>query len=250
VRDAREAGRRGGSAPHPGDDPGPPARGRRSLHASQTHAKRLRMPVRETSARRERAREHARRDILVAAAEVFARRGYAAATLAELADAAGFAAPSLYRYFSSKEEIFRNLIEVVAAEVRATFEEAVDRALPLAARLEGLLRAQGRLADTWRSAFEILRNPGPDAPSAEDRPLGSGAGMAFYEKHLTDWLRRNASRTELRRPPELVARAIAGIALAFSCAGGGLDGAGRARIVIDLALNGVAVHQARRGANP
>ena len=60
------------------------------------------MTIRTSTARRERVRERARRDILESAARVFARRGYAAATLAELAQASGYAAPSLYRYFGSK----------------------------------------------------------------------------------------------------------------------------------------------------
>src|SRR5574341_676438 len=98
------------------------------------------MPIRQPSGGpRERAKQHARRDILLAAAGVFARRGYAAATLQELAEAAGFAAPSLYRYFRSKEEIFRSLVELVIGEVEATFQARVDRARPLGARLEGLL---------------------------------------------------------------------------------------------------------------
>ena len=48
-------------------------------------------------------------------------------SLAELARAAGYAAPSLYRYFGSKEEIFASLLAMVSAEV----EEAAARALAL-----------------------------------------------------------------------------------------------------------------------
>jgi AcrR family transcriptional regulator len=210
------------------------------------------MPIRETAARRERAREHARRDILLAAAEVFARRGYAAATLSELADAAGFAAPSLYRYFASKEQIFLSLLELVVAELDATFHEPVDRAQPLAARLELLVRAQFRLAESRRAALAVLQSPGPDAPEAGRRVGQPRAGLAYYEDRLLGWLRRNASRSELRRPIEEVARAFAGIAFAFGA--DGADGAGtgarRAELIVDLALNGIAARNGRRGANP
>jgi len=212
------------------------------------------MPIRTSTARRERAREHTRRDILLAAAEVFARRGYAAATLAELAEAAGFAAPSLYRYFESKEEIFRSLVGLFVREMDATFEEPVDRKQPLAARLEALLRAQSRTAEAFRSAFSVLDAAGPELAAAVPALRSPRAGLDYYESRLVAWLRRHAARDEVREPPEVVARAFAGIAFAFrSCPGdpkGPLDGA-RARQVVDLALHGFAAPASRRrGVSP
>jgi AcrR family transcriptional regulator len=203
-------------------------------------------------ARRERAREHARRDILLAAAEVFARRGYAAATLQELAEAAGFAAPSLYRYFESKEELFRSLVELVVREMDQTFEEPVDRDAPLAARLETLLLAQARLAATLRPAIDLLQRAGPELPGMRELGLGSPrAGLAYYEARLLGWLRKHAAASELRHPPEVAARVLAGVAFAFH------DGEGarpaepaHTRLVLDLALHGFAAPaERRRGAS-
>jgi AcrR family transcriptional regulator len=210
------------------------------------------MPIREPPARRERAREHARRDILLAAAEVFARRGYAAATLAELAEAAGFAPPSLYRYFSGKEEMFRSLVDLLVGEMDATFEEPVDRSLPLAARLEQLVRSQIRLTESLRSAFALLQGPAHGASIPSDSRIGApGAGLAYYENRVLGWLRRNAARSELRPALELAARAIASVALAFgrSAHPGGSPG-DRAHLIVDLALNGIAAPAGRRGVNP
>ncbi len=206
------------------------------------------MPVRgSTSRRRARAREHARRDILLAAAGVFARRGFAAATLAELAAAAGFAAPSLYRYFESKEEIFRSLVEMLLREMDATFDEPVDRRLPLAARMEALLRAQFRLAEMHRSAFAVLQNPGLDLPAGMQRLRSPRAGLAFYETRVRGWLRRNASRAELRHTPGVVSRAFAGVAFAFGhCADGVEPARRRIQLAVDLVLNGIAVPAPRR----
>lgn len=206
------------------------------------------MPIRQTATRRERAREHARRDILLAASDVFARRGYAAATLAELADAAGFAAPSLYRYFASKEEIFRSIVDLVVREIDATFQAPVDRASPLAARLEALLRAQARTVDTFRSAFDVL-NGSPAELAAAAPELGSPrAGLDYYERRLAAWLRRNASQDELRHPLEVAARAFAGIAFAFrTCPGDPTPpDPDQPRRIVDLALNGIAAPAPRR----
>jgi AcrR family transcriptional regulator len=209
------------------------------------------MVIRSTSDRRERAREHTRRDILLAAAEVFARRGYAASTLAELAEAAGFAAPSLYRYFVSKEEIFRSLVELLMEEMQATFDEPVDPSLPFAVRLETLLRVQAKLSETRRAAFRLVAEAGADAPMPpEARPRGPRAGLAFFEARLLEWLRRNTTPSELRVPLELAARTIAGIGFAFhNCDEADLSPLETARTVVDLALNGIAAPRTgRRGA--
>lgn len=209
------------------------------------------MPIRDTEARRERAREHVRRDILLAAADVFARRGYAAATLTELADAAGFAAPSLYRYFRSKEEIFRSLVGLVIQGLDATFEEPVDRALPLAARLEALLRAQGRVVETYRSALAVLDGAGPDLAALVPHLRSPRAGLDYYEARLLSWLKRHAARDEVRVPLDVAARALAGVAFAFrSCPGDAPPEPDRPRRVVDLALHGFAAPaERRRGAH-
>jgi AcrR family transcriptional regulator len=211
------------------------------------------MPIRQHgAARRERAREHARREILLAAADVFARRGYAAATLLELAEAAGYAAPSLYRYFASKEEIFRSIVDLVVGELDATFEAPVDPAQPLAERLEALLASQARVVESLRSAFEVI-NGSPADFAAIYPELGRGrAGFDYYEGRLAAWLRRNADRAELREPIEVVARAFTGIAFAFrTCPGDPPPPPDMRHRIVSLALHGFAAPAPRRrGATP
>ncbi len=215
------------------------------------------MAVRNSSARRERARARARRDILLAAAGVFARRGYAAATLGDLAEAAGYAPPSLYRYFEGKEAIFTSLVGLLVEELDATFAEPVDRALPLRARLEALLRAQARLAAAHQPLLAVLSRGTGDAPrDAGGLRLGDpGASVAFYEERFLAWLRRHAGRRELRHPPEVVARVFAGIAYAFHVrAAADADPHRDIPLIVDLALHGFAGDAAasagRTGATP
>jgi AcrR family transcriptional regulator len=203
--------------------------------------------------RKERAREHARRDILLATAEVFARRGYEAATLAELAEAAGFAAPSLYRYFESKEEIFRCLVDLLLAEFGATFEAPAHAELPLASRLLTLFSEQSKLAHHHRNMIALLRLPdaGEALAAARRRLGGPHAGIAFYEERMRDWLRRNVRKGDLRVPPALAASALAGIAFAFLACPEGEPGSepDRLRGLVDLLLHGIAAPpDGRRGA--
>jgi AcrR family transcriptional regulator len=59
-------------------------------------------------------REHGRdQEVLDAAAEVFARKGYAAATVQDVADALGILKGSLYYYIKTKEDLLFRLLEEV-----------------------------------------------------------------------------------------------------------------------------------------
>jgi AcrR family transcriptional regulator len=218
------------------------------------------MSVRSTTAmssparsRQEKAREQARRDILLAAASVFARRGYAAATLAELAKAAGFAAPSLYRYFESKEEIFLSLVELMKADLRATFDAPVDAARPLAARLETLVAFQIELSRSRRDvmAFLLSSPEVPGSPVAVDMR----AGLSIYEKSMTAWLERHVAPAELGCPVPIAARVLAAIGHAFHHChvinpDEGFEPAEEARQVVDLALHGIAATPPTSAAGP
>lgn len=57
--------------------------------------------------RRLRQQDLSRTSLLDAAEEIFGRKGFALATLKEIADLAGFAVGSVYLFFPSKEELFR-----------------------------------------------------------------------------------------------------------------------------------------------
>lgn len=193
-------------------------------------------------ARQEKAREQARRDILLAAAGVFAQRGYAASTLAEIAQAAGFAAPSLYRYFGSKEEIFRSLVELMKADLQATFEAPVDAAQPVAARLRALIVTQLEFTRSRRALMAFLLSS-PDLPGQS--VVEARAGLTLYERSMAAWLERHVAEGELRTSRAVAARVLAAIGHAFHHAQvseptTGTDPAAEAAQVVDLALHGIA----------
>src|SRR5688572_3507762 len=59
--------------------------------------------------RRERERQELRLKILNAARELFAKRGYEAVTMREIARAIEYSATALYSHFADKETLFREL---------------------------------------------------------------------------------------------------------------------------------------------
>jgi TetR/AcrR family transcriptional regulator, repressor of fatR-cypB operon len=76
--------------------------------------------------RRQRERTARRQEILRAAGHVFAERGYAEATLDEIAARAELAKGTIYNYFESKEEIFGHVVTGVLDDLSAIAEMAVD----------------------------------------------------------------------------------------------------------------------------
>ena len=90
--------------------------------------------------------------LLAAAREVIEEGGYAAASVAAIADRAGVAAGTLYRHFASKEElfveVFRSVGEREEQAMRAAAAEMQDA--PAAERLQVVLTTFARRA---------LRNP-------------------------------------------------------------------------------------------
>jgi AcrR family transcriptional regulator len=73
-----------------------------------------------------KAHEDKRRLLLDAAVRVFARKGYHAARVGDIAEEAGVAYGLLYHYFSSKEEVLRNVFRETWRALIATIE-SVER---------------------------------------------------------------------------------------------------------------------------
>ena len=73
-----------------------------------------------------KAQEEKRRLLLDAAVRVFARKGYHAARVGDIAEEAGVAYGLLYHYFSSKEEVLRTVFRETWRALIATIE-SVER---------------------------------------------------------------------------------------------------------------------------
>ena len=79
-----------------------------------------------TMTRREREKERHRREILAVALEVFSRKGFEGATMAEIAGQAEFAVGTLYKFFKDKEALYRALLMDTAHEFERELFAALD----------------------------------------------------------------------------------------------------------------------------
>jgi AcrR family transcriptional regulator len=78
-----------------------------------------------TDTRRTRERRERLERIRAAAIQEFARRGYAATTMAQVARRAELGKATLYYYFATKQELFGHIVEQAAIELAQGVEAAV-----------------------------------------------------------------------------------------------------------------------------
>jgi AcrR family transcriptional regulator len=160
----------------------------------------------------ERQREQKER-LLLAAADVFGREGYANASVAKIIERAGVGRQTFYDHFGNVEEVLFELHDYAAARARKAVERAVAEVAAPADRLRaGLSAWLGCLAQDApfaRVAFRQLRAAGRE-------------GEARIERAVERWvevLRRGAAeahRQEIIRsvPDELTLYALASAILA------------------------------------
>lgn len=136
-----------------------------------------------------------REEIVLAAAETFAKKGYRATTMAEIAAAAGYTAPSLYTYFKSKEEIFRAIVKGLKAELLETYDERLPMSLSFAQRLELLLLRQYDVSERRRSAIQLILSTTSEVAPEELSPASDGH-QAFCNA-FERWIGEHATKKDL-----------------------------------------------------
>jgi AcrR family transcriptional regulator len=84
-----------------------------------------RQPASSSQAPKGKRHEARRQEIVEAAERVFGRAGYSSATTADIAAEVGITQPALYRYFSSKRDLFLEALAFRQAEIQAGVEAAL-----------------------------------------------------------------------------------------------------------------------------
>jgi AcrR family transcriptional regulator len=82
-----------------------------------------------------------RDDILHAAAQIFRKKGYNAASMQDIADAVGLQKPSLYHHVSSKQEILLALLDHALDLLIADMQEVLTSTVPAGRKLHAAMRA-------------------------------------------------------------------------------------------------------------
>ena len=90
------------------------------------------------------------REVLDAAATIFAEKGYAGASTRDIAERLGIRQASLYYYFPSKEAALAAICEIGVKDFIANLESIIAQPLPVAAKLRAAIACRGPFGSSWR----------------------------------------------------------------------------------------------------
>jgi AcrR family transcriptional regulator len=139
------------------------------------------MPSASSSMRRRLPRPEREQTMLDAAGFAFATRGFHAASMDTIAEAAGISKPMLYNYFGSKEGLYVAYVERSGQALLDTMRHASDPAAPVGERLRGGVRAFLAYVDEHRSGWSVLYQEA----SAQGGPLAEQvAGLRLRIAHM------------------------------------------------------------------
>jgi AcrR family transcriptional regulator len=96
-------------------------------------------------------RDQRRIQLLDAASDVFASKGYHAAAMDDIADAAGVSKPVLYQHFPSKLDLYLDLLDQSCDRLVEVVEEALDRVIATVAAFYEFISSAG---GEFRFVFE------------------------------------------------------------------------------------------------
>src|SRR5262245_38712146 len=94
--------------------------------------------------------------ILAAAEELFARQGFAGASIRDIATSAGVTGAMVHYYFGNKEGLYRALLENAVASVRALIVEAAASPNSSRERLEQFIATEASYLITHANLGRIL----------------------------------------------------------------------------------------------
>lgn len=128
-------------------------------------------------------RARRRREILAAAIRFFAERGYPGTDVQHLADAIGIGKGTVYRYFNTKQELFRAALDAELERYRTFVLETAGRETDPLRQLSSAFRASLSFFEANPDLVELL---------VQERALlaETGGRSAFYEhrdRYITPW---------------------------------------------------------------
>jgi AcrR family transcriptional regulator len=124
-------------------------------------------PKSRPAARKRLTAEDRRAAILDAALEVFGARGYHAASIDEIAQAAGISKALIYEHFPSKKELHVSLLERHSDEILRRLQRVADTSEPGDVRLRAGVDAFLDWVETHTVAFRLMFRDSLEADVAE-----------------------------------------------------------------------------------
>lgn len=109
-----------------------------------------------TGTRRRLSRLERREQLLEAARDAFAERGYHATAMDDIAERAGVSKPVLYQHFASKDDLYLGLLDVQAERLVRLVEEALAATEDNAERVAGAVEAYFAFVDQEDAGYRLV----------------------------------------------------------------------------------------------
>lgn len=145
-----------------------------------------------------RPRDPAKYEAIVAAArEAFFARGFHAATIEDIAQAAGVSKVTVYSRFGDKETLFEEVIRVESGRMSAIFEEELSTGNSLEEKLNafGLALAGFKFSEEHLAVDRVLMNEIAQIPDLARRFFSAGPKLCMGR--LSEVLAEAAGRGEI-----------------------------------------------------
>jgi len=132
-----------------------------------------------TAARRWASTDATQARILDAATDIFAARGFSAATMADIVDRSGASIGSIYHHFGGKRELFLAIFGRLAADIDRRIAAATARTGPLRRREEFEANVRTYLEAIWANRRAAMVLSSGDTPAGFDAVRREGMLVGF-----------------------------------------------------------------------
>jgi AcrR family transcriptional regulator len=157
-----------------------------------------------------------REQLLDCAAELFAVNGYARATTAELARAAGVTEPIIYRHFKSKRDLFIALIERTGKRTLDQWRQDLANAEDPAERLKTLIGDNPMVSAQGRDAYRVFLQAITEVDDEEIQKAWSNHIHSLQRFLAMELARAQENRRVTRHfPAELIAWLLIDLGLGY-----------------------------------
>jgi len=155
----------------------------------------------------QRGRER-RQQLMDFAATRFAEQGYHPTSVAEIVQGLGVGKGVFYWYFSSKEELFFEILREAQQDLRRSQQQAIDGIDDPIRRIELGMKASMRWSSEHQELFNLFAFAATEERFAPALRKGQEIAVADVMRHVQDGIDRGEIRDA---DPELFAHAILGV---------------------------------------
>jgi len=172
----------------------------------------------EKSKRKEMELQLRRGEIVSQAERIFSAKGFYNTTMAEIADASGFAIGTLYQYFEGKENLYTVMVSEKLDRMYKEIRDAVNRVDCIRDKIETLVRAHFRFVENNVDFCNLfIRGEGASLTKGEmilrDKMIADYLNHVGYVEYIMRWGIETNSLKKME--PRMMAYVLLGIIRSF-----------------------------------